>query len=437
MSVTAKSGRSRDWPAGRVALLLAFGTPLGLACTPASAYWELIPEIGAGLTWESNPRYVSDELKDDVSGTFTDVRLIGALRTPANEVSGSFSFRDTNYLKANQDLNDDDWNADLNATHKAERGSVGLSAGYQESGIRTGEFESGIPGDPDAPPGTAGGTGRFSGGTQDSVNARATLTFALSPRNSAELSARTAETTYDLRDSQLIDAESYFDYTSGGVSLGMSHYFNEKNFFQLTLNGGSFTAEDPEGPFRNTTDSFGINAGYSRAVTPTLTASMTVGVARSSVDISGLPFDPLTGAFCPQSAPCAASDEDRNFVGSLNVRKRSERTTFNLDISRALAPRSNGTEVVQDDFRFFVNRTLTSRFSTDIGAVLTSSTAVGGLGRDDQDYRTIETRLNYRLTSTLSAYTTYSYVSTDDVVEKDVNNRLYFGITYRGTGLRR
>jgi hypothetical protein len=431
---------------------------LGLASPAAMAYWELIPHVEAGVTLEDNPRYLNDSTKsaaeevapgitDNVMGTFVDARLTGSYKTPANEIRLTPEVRKTNYLKSNKDLNGDTWVVDLLATHNDRRGGVGLSASYRETGVRNSEYESATPDNPNAPPDANGGSGRFAGDeTQTTKEARPFLNYILSPRNSLELSFSTSDVTYDRNASfalpgDIPNTSAYFDYTYEQTALTINHYLNDKNFLQVSLNGGGFESQQPGRPFRNSSDSFGINAAYNRVITPTLSASANVGVTRSSVELRGLQFDPLTGTFCPQDALCSASNEDRNLVGDIGLRKRSELTTMNFNVTRSLAPSSNGTEVVRNQFRFYVNRTVTERLSAGAAAVYIDETAVASAERVDRTYLTIDTTVTWRLTATLSAYGTYTYVSNeyDRTINnsQSTNNRLYLGFSYQGVGFRR
>jgi hypothetical protein len=419
----------------RLSSLALIGTGLGLASGSAAAYWELIPQLGAGITWESNPRYVSDSLKEDVSGTYAQVGLDGSYKTPADQVSLAATLTQTNYLDSNgvsnESLNNDNWSVNLGANHDDRRGGIGLFGGYAESPIRNGTE------DPNAPPQPSGG-GNFSDGTQKNGNLGASLSYNLSPRNRAALSFSTGKVTYDVPGDRQLN-RGYFNYTNDSASVAMSHYLNEKNFFQLVLNGGTFNSEAQNGPARNTTDSYGINVGYTYVPTETVLASLNVGTARTSVDIRGLPFDPLTGALCPEVAPCSASDESRNFVGNISVSKRSEETNLTLDVSRALTPQSNGTQDITDTFSLYGQRTLTKRLSTSAGALFSNSSAVGDLGRQNQKYSNLNFSLSWQLTATLSTYGKYSYVSSEDDGQSnpDTDNILFFGVSYQGVGFRR
>lgn len=422
---------------------------LGLASTTAVAYWEVIPVVDAGITLEDNPRYLSDSAidtagpgaADDTMGVFIDTGLNASYRTPANEIRLSPRVRRTDYLKDNSDLNDDTSAVDFYAAHQDRLGGIGVAASYRETGVRDSEFEGATPDNPNAPPTSSGGSGRFAGDdTQTSKDLRPFLNYRLSPRNTAELSFSTADVSYDQSTTSGI-IDDYFDYTNKQTTLGLNHYLNDKNFLQLSLNGGSFDSEQPGREFRNSSDSFGVNASYNLAITPTLSANARFGVTRTSVDLVGLRIDPLTGALCPEDALCSASDDDRNLVGDIGIRQRSELTTLNLNATRSLAPSSNGTEVVQDQFRFYVDRTITQRLSVSGGAVFIDETAVAGDSRRDRTYLTIDGMVTWRLTPTLSTYGKYSYVSNEyNVTNADTeqtNNRVSFGVSYRGTGFRR
>lgn len=442
-----------------VAALVLVAAPLA----PAFAYWELVPQLEAGLTFEDNPRYISDEAQDaptlnpdatdNALGVFTDIRLEGSYKTPSTEVSLTPRFRDTNYLKDNKDLNDDNVFVDFLARQTGVLGSVALVALYQETGIRTSEFESATPSDPDNPGPITGGSGRFSDDTQQTWSIRPSIDYQLSPRNVLGISGQYTETTYDEDQGDLSFSRSYLDYDYSSVELSLRHVLNARNYFALALNGGNFLASEDGRLFQNSSDSFGATAAYNRAFTDTLTGSVTAGITRSSIDVDGIigGFDPVTGALCLPSSPCSSNNEERNFVGSVELRKRSELTTMNFSLGSQISPRSDGTEVVQEQFRFFVDRRLSARLDGTLGILYSMESAVGqvfqpetatiGLARQDRNYFTVDTGLSWRLTTTLSVYGTYSYLSdTTDLNTGNIhqtNNRLYFGVRYRGVGLRR
>ncbi len=435
-----------------------------LPLSPALAYWQLTPQVEGGLTYETNPRYITDESKQvqqalnpdimkDVMGNYIDVRLEGVYRTPSDQVSLTPRIRKTDYLKSNKDLNNDDWYVDFSAIHGGTRGNLSLAAGYQETGVRTSEFESATPDNPDATPPVSGGSGRFSDDTQRTLNIQPSLFYQISPRNVAGISAEYSDTTYD-QQLTITGFGRYLDYSYSSVDLTLRHFINEKNSFIMTLNGGNFLASQTGTPFENSTDSFGINASYDHTFSATLSGNVTAGVSRSSVDVSGIRtgLDPLTGSQCSIGNPCSISTEERNFIGNVSLRRRSELTTMNFSLGRQIAPRSDGTEVIQDQLRFYIDRPLTPTLSGSLAAIVSQESAVGQLfqqdsgnpflARQDRIYFTFDTRISWQLTKTLSTYGTYSYFSDKNKTNtgndaQETNNRFYFGVLYRGTGVRR
>lgn len=434
-------------------LALALVTSSG----PAYAYWELSPELDAGLIWEENPRYIGDSAKetaedqvpgitDAVTGTFVETRLNAIYRTSSDTFILRPRMRSTDYLKANEDLNYDDWSIDVSAAHEDRRGGIGLSGSYGEISVRTGEFASATPENPNAPPESGGGSGRYSGNaTQKSRNIRPYLSYNLSPRNVVRLNFNSTDITYDEPQGlgEFAGAQrGYFDYDYNQTALAVDHFLDEKNFLQLSFTGNAFDSQQPNGPFRNSSDSFGLNVGYNRAITPTLTANATVGTTRTATRVSGLPVDPLTGAPCPLTALCSETNDARNFIGDVGIRRRSERTTLNFNLSRSIAPRSSGREVVQDQVRLFVDRSLTQRLSGSVGAIYSRETGVANVLQVERDYLTIDTTLSWSLTRTLTTYAKYTYVYNEDSLVgssnfQQTNHRLYFGVSYRGVGIRR
>jgi hypothetical protein len=444
---------------GLAALLLT-----AMPAVSALAYWELTPQAEVGMTFENNPRYISDEEEpfvlplnpdaaDNVLGVYVDARLKGAYKTPSTEVSLVPRIRQTNYLKSNTDLNDDDWYVDFAAAHNGILGGVGLTASYQDTGVRTSEFETAIPDDPDGPVPITDGSGRFSDDTRESWDVQPSLSYQLSPRNVLGVTGLISETTYDEQREELLASRSYLDYSYSSLELSLRHVLDANNYFALALNGGNFLADETGRQFENSTDSFGITAAYNRAFSDTLTGTLTLGITRSSLDVAGIVggFDPLTGAPCLPSDPCSTSNEERNFVGSLDVRKRSELTTLNFSISSQIAPRSDGTEVVQEQARVYVVRTLTSRLTGTLGAIYSQESAVGqifqpetstlGFARQDRNYFTVEPGVAWQLTETLSVFASYAYQWNDTDVGtgsvEETNNRVFLGVRYQGVPLRR
>jgi hypothetical protein len=420
--------------------------------SPALAYWQVTPQAQVGITYESNPRYFTKaeeaqqlernpEAADDALGVYLDAQLQGLLKTPSSQVTLTPRIRRTDYLRSNEDLNDADSYLNFSSTHRGTLGSVGLDAGYQKTGVRSSEFESATPSEPDAPPPEIGGSGQFSDTTQETWDIQPSLTFQLSPRNAISVSGGFSETKYDERTASSTVNGGQLDYRNSSVELNLRHFLNPKNSFIVALNGGNFLAEQDGNVFKNSTDSFGITTAYEHTFSERLTGTANIGVSRSSVEVSGL----AVGTF-------PIRNEERNFVGNVTLRRRAEQGYLNFSLGRRVAPGSSGSEVVQDTLRLAFDRNLTPTLTGSLATIVQQQSAVGrvfqpgsnisALVRQDRTYISADSSLSWRMTETLSLLGTYTYVfNKNDVASannnEETNNRLYLGVLYRGVGLRR
>ena len=432
------------FPGGAWALLLAV-----LPGSPAHAYWQVTPQAQVGITYENNPRYFSKaeeanqlllnpEAGDDALGVYLDAQLQGAFNTPSSQVSLTPRLRRTDYLRSNEDLNDADSYLTFSSTHRGSRGGVGLDARYQHTGVRSSEFESATPAEPDAEPPVIAGSGQFTDTTQKTWNLEPSLSFQLSPRNGISISGGFAETTYDQRTVNSTVGRGQLDYQNSTIDLNLRHVLDPKNSFIVALNGGNFLATQQDSNFENSTDSFGITAAYEHTFSERLTGTATVGVSRSSVDVSGIPNSPII------------RNEERNFVGNVTLRRRSELGYLNFTLGRQVAPGSNGSEVVQDTLRLSLDRSLTRTLTGSLATIVQQQSAVGRifqfnspvaiLARQDRTYITMDSTLSWRMTETLSLVGTYSYGFNKNAgtgsSNQETNNRLYVGVLFRGVGFR-
>ena len=430
---------------GSCALLLGV-----LPGAPALAYWEVAPQVQVGITYENNPRYftkaeeaqqlpLNPEAADDALGVYLDAQFQGSFRTPSDQVTLTPRIRRTDYLRSNEDLNDTASYLDFSSTHRGSRGSVGLDARYQDTGVRSSNFESATLTDPNAEPPIIAGSGEFSDTTQTTWSLEPSLSFQLSPRNAISISGGFLETTYDQRTGTSAIDRGQVDYQNSSIDLTLRHFLNPKNSFIVALNGGNFLAKLQAGGFENSTDSFGITAAYEHTFSERLTGSVTAGVSRSSIEVSGSTNSPIV------------RNEERNFVGNATLRRRAEQGYLNFTLGRQVAPGSNGTEVVQDTLRLSFDRSLTRTLTGSLATIVQQQSAVGRdfrfdvpagiLARQDRTYITVDSTLSWRMMETLSLIGTYTYVfnrnDSTSSSDKETNNRLYLGILYRGVGLRR
>lgn len=425
--------------AGRRSVLPILGILAAFIAGPADAYWEIVPDVRTGITHESNPRNrVTDER--DATSAFIDVRLPATWKTAVSELEFMPRVRFAEFAGSrNEDLDSDDYYANLNYARKSLRHQWGATSSYQDTDVRNSEFFSATPEDPDAEPPPDGGFGTtiFPDDRRRTWSVAPFWQAALTERNTMNIAVSTSDTRYDqeLRN-------TYFDYTYRSGQLSIAHSLNLQSSITLSVNTTEFDAKHPENSSsQNTTNTRSFYIGYQRAITPTLSATMNVGTSRSTVRLTGAEWTDSNGFPCGGLA-CRSADE--NFVGDVSLRKRSELTTMNLGVSRSTAPRSDGTEVVRDSVNFFMDRRLTARLIASVGAIYSDESAVGDLIRQDRKYFSTDLSARWQFSRTWWLYGTYTFRKDDyditgvfvDSTSRD-NNRVIVGVQYRGIGIRR
>lgn len=404
---------------------------------PALAYWEVVPELNLGLTYESNPRYQSEN-EDSASGALVQMGLDMGLETPETTIRLLPRWRKTEYFASeDDDLNDDDTYLDLNASRRTERAEFGLGGSWRDQGVRTSEFVRDTDSTGAVDP---SGSGRFINleDEQRYWTVRPSVVYILSQRNTLRAGLSYSETDYREADSTAV--RSYFDYDYTSADLTLAHAIDERNSLSFGVTASGYEADRDtfdifNQPFQvqYKSDSYGVNAGYEHEFSERLTGSLQLGSARSTVD------------FC-SAGTCVNSSADQNFVGNLSLTRRSERTRFSSSISRALAPSSNGTEIVSDRLHFRLDRNLTRLLDGSIGVIWSEDSSVGEPVegqpfREDRTYFTLDTNVSWRLSRLWSLTGTYSYTSDEyDVTtftNDRKNNRVFLTLRYRGIGIRR
>ena len=397
---------------------------------PALAYWELIPRAEGGVTSETNPyNRLDNQNSNSASGMFADLRLDSAYRTLRDIVTLTPRFRSYQYTGSDDRLDDDDWSLDLNASREWDTSTAGLRAGYRDNGIRTSEYNTATP-------------GQTSNDSQETWTFGPSYSYVLSARNSLQFTGDLTDISYDASPNA-----GYYDYRNTNIQATWIHAFNQKTSALLSANGGKFKATDPYSIAENITDSYGATIAVEQKLTPTITATATVGSSHSEQDveteaffIDGFGYFCLQPGFSPGAdGICSISQSADNFVGGLTLRQSSEVMTTTVEYSQSQAPRSNGTSVNSENFRLGFDRTFSARFNGSVNLLYASDSALGDYGRADRTYYSAYGTLRYRLTETLSVTGSYYYSVNDDDAnsDKQTNNRLFLSLVYKGVGIRR
>lgn len=424
-------------------LLLAL--PLLLAAGAASAQyaWDATPRVSLGAIYEDNPRLTRDQAQQDsASGAILDAELRLRARTERTEWLLRPRLRSSVYTGSkNDDLEDNDWYVDLNASHLFQRASLGFSSNYQNVGVRSSEFASAIPDDPDEPPPT-GDSGELIrvDDTREQWSVNPYASFVLTERNRLDLFAGYTGVSFD-RTGETSSRGDY-DYTSGGASF--QHAFDPRNRVSVSLSASRFESDRAGFILENSSDTYNLSATYERTLSPTWTASATVGAARTESETlieAQIPpgFEPFCGILI-NCDPVQLSNKSSNFVGSGELRRRGEVNTFTASIGRAISPNASGTEVVRDTFRVFLDRQFSERMVASVGVLLFDEQSVGELARRDRLYYRGEAILRWRFAREWWLRGSYAYTRDKDDLRADGtsvdNHRVFAGIEWRGLGWR-
>jgi hypothetical protein len=318
-----------------------------------------------------------------------------------------------------------------------------LNAGWSDVAIRTAELASAVPDDPDDPITEEGDSGdtRFINDSRERWYVRPFLTYELSPRNRISARVDYADVSYDRTTS---GRRPYDNLTA---TLSGERVLNERNSVFLEIYGSQFNSDDALLGIDNTTDSYGASLIYSRAISETLTAALTLGGSTSDFEITRTPD---IGDQCLDVddqgnliiVSCKFEDDDSNFIGNISLRKRGQRTIMNFDLGRSIAPSSNGLTVVRDTLRFYIDRSMTQLWSTRAGVVAYQEETNGNLTNRDIDYVRADVSLIRRLSERWSVSARYQYTWRDEDFGSPgfdgsaKRNAVFLEIVYRGIGYR-
>lgn len=443
--------RKARTPAG---LRLAAAASAALPALAVAGSYELAPQVEVGGVYETNPRFLQDCQTDPqsgattptpcgnqyVMGTFLDARVRGSWRTPDTVVSLTPRVRDWNYLGSNKDLNNNDIYVDGTASQRLQRAQLDLTALYSDTLVRQLVFESATPQDPNGPPPSIGGSGRVAddGATEQRWQVSPRASYKVSTRNDIAVGFEYSDVTFDGNANP-----GFFDFDSKSLDVSLTHSLDQRNAVRVGIYGSTFDASNADRAsfiqqFANNTDTFGVNAVYEKSFSETLSGTLQVGTARNSVTV----FTPLQGRF---------SSSDTTILGNVGVRRRSEKTTLNLDVGRTQVPRSDGRQITQDQVRLYVDRVVTPRVNAGAGVLVLDQSGIGDFDRFDQTYYAVDLNGAYRLDRDWTVQVTYTFQTNEtnfrsilDIGQDTAaasfdqsNRRLLMSVTYRGLGIRR
>ena len=411
----------------------------GLATIWVGTAWgqatDIRPRANARLEYSDNPR-MQRENEDEATGVILDLRLPMTWATERTELTFSPRVQLRQYFDSDdEDLERNNWWLDAGAERRWAKSTAGLTAGYSEVGVIDSELDPALPDDPDEiPPEDGDGlTPVRVDEDRETWRIRPYYSYNLNQANRLSASASYTDTSFSKS-----DITGRADYEGTDVSGQWDHYLNPRDTISLEAiyyNYESNGRFDADSNFKNETDNIGVNLIYAHQWSETLTVSLRGGIAYSDIEATesgSCELDPLV--------ECADfDDDDTNWLADFGIRKRSETTTLNFNLTRRVAPSSGGTVVTRDEIRFYIDQRFSPKFSTRFGGRYSEQESVGDIQRNQRDYGTAEILGTYRLSRRWSVEAGYRHIFSEFDGQGNTDarqNRIYVGVTFTGFGIQ-
>jgi hypothetical protein len=397
---------------------------------PARAAWEIVPDLNLSANSERNPRLNPSNLTV-ASSTATSGALDAALDLATFNERSQLTLRpslsSTRYVdNTNGDLDGDEYFFKGAGYFRWETVTAGFRADYARERLLSSELVTVNPdNNPDTQDPGFGETGRLVFISQDRKRSRFTpyLNFRVSERNTLRVDVTKTDVWYS--GGNLSFRTGYSDTSA---SAGIIRNVDQRNQVSAVMSVDNYKADVNQ----NTTDTVRIEGAFSRPVSQLWTMNLGVGVLRADFDVL---TGPLTGP--QQRTSSAATDYTMRF----GLRKRTERSKINFDLTRNAYGSSSGVSSVYREVRAYVNREMTQRLSASFGVRLQESESLGNINNiNDRRYSRVEVDFEWAIKPVLYLSTGYHYTAeefiNDPTEGKRDKNAIYVGVGYRGLSRR-
>jgi hypothetical protein len=173
----------------------------------------------------------------------------------------------------------------------------------------------------------------------------------------------------------------------------------------------------------NNSEAFGVEGAFARPLSETWSVEFAAGVARTDYT-----FRPATGGIVDNAA--------NNFTFNTGFRKRSQLTSWTIDLGRAIDPNSNGFLTVRDDLRLRMSHQFRTRLAASFGLrgsqVDTPAESVGG--GFTRDYWRASFQVDWNITPRWLLTTGIDHVMEEfpQATGNATSNAVMVGVRYQG-----
>jgi hypothetical protein len=391
----------------------------------ASAAWEIVPDLELALEARDNARLNAGSalLPDDDDGS-TRMLFNGHFTManvgPRGDLFIEPRIRTDAYADSEDaELESDDLFLDMRGERRWRTATAGLRSYFSKESILYSEVLEAEPVDPDFDDPVAVDTGRLVRFDQD--RDRVTLSpyvdVNISERSSLLFEARYLDIGYS---GAAVSGRTDFNDTM--FATGIVRQIDDRNRATAKLIVSNFEASAND----NDTDTIGVEGSFSRVISDVWTFMLTTGLRRSDIT-----FRDAQLAF--------VEDVDTNFALNLGFRKRSERSTLNLDVRRLIDPNSSGFLEQRDEFRVSVRRQMSPTLTGGLAFRAIDTNVLGDAATyASRDYARIDMYLEWALTQAWSVGVNYDsiYQKFEDDTRDANSNSVSVSLGYRGLSRR-
>jgi len=354
--------------AASIGMLLAGG----LAERTAHAAWDFVPGLDIRARGEDNPRYIPDNAPPALKKESTSSAILDAsveMATYTDRGSLIFDPEVINYQysdKSYNDLESTDYYFTGSGRYTWEKAVAGFVARFTREHLAAAEFSS-IDFNLDQQNPDTGDTGRtaFIDQYRNFYWVSPYVIFNISPRNALRFDFANYDTSYSGGD--LAFRTGYKDRV---LTTSLQRNVDERTQVAAVMTVEQFKADVNTNDFRTVT----LKGTFTRPVNQLWTFNMGAGVLRSDYTVVDLLNRATTSA-------------TTDYVINLGFRKRSERSSMNLDLIRDVFPSSNGFAVVRREIDWAMNVQFTQRVTMDLGVRLQETKTLGNLNAtSDRNY---------------------------------------------------
>jgi hypothetical protein len=383
--------------------------------------WSVTPRASAALVYDSNPRMFLEG--EDNTGVVTDLAADFAWRTEVSSLTFTPRLRVNRYERDRDAMDSDDQYYTLGASTATERGKYGVDASLSYATALTTEdivAETGV-------------LRRDARTSRDS--------WALSPRFSYILTERNTLSGDFTLSAVDYDGGGYRDYQFYLANLALGHALSPRDTVSGILylsqydrllredgdpfGPGVFVAGDVEAASR----SIGLQVGYERKLTETVTGTVAVGAVRTDFEADAVRLSTGGGAdLFPDST-------DYGQLLTAKLTQRLERGEWDLGLTRNLTPTGDGVLVRRDEAKAGYRRELGPRSTARAALVVFQEESVGGqVNVANRDYALVEGGVSYRLTPylVLSGKYVYRYEKYESADDAATANAVWLTLAYEG-----